>query len=307
MYRVMKTFEGNVTSVVELVEEAKTLQKYIRKTIAFTSPHIQHAFRHEIDMLQQIRMHCEPYFLCLDRFEETKSKGIMFFPYEEDTMDLFTYINNYFQQITPQEHMYIMEQLLHGLIHLHNLGFVHKDIKPENILIHRVTRHIRYLDFGFTCRGNDIACMRINQGTLQYASPEQYLVYKKKLNVDAVLRSFVQLKARDMFNLGLTFFYMVSKSHIPYKERLTTKDIESAMHAVEKRLYNGERLWAKPILLPLLRIPPHQRSLTNSLQSIHAIHVISTKPKKMKGPRRSHSTKIQKKEKSSDEMRRAVS
>ncbi|AMD20219.1 HDL525Cp [Eremothecium sinecaudum] len=44
----------------------------------------------------------------------------------------------------------IIRQILDGLSHIHSLGIIHRDIKPQNILIDTATDHIYIIDFGIS-------------------------------------------------------------------------------------------------------------------------------------------------------------
>jgi eukaryotic-like serine/threonine-protein kinase len=68
----------------------------------------------------------------------------------------------------------VMEQVLSGLTAAHRLGLVHRDVKPENVLISR-TGEVKVADFGLVTAsaqaGASTAGMII--GTVAYLSPEQ--------------------------------------------------------------------------------------------------------------------------------------
>ena len=46
---------------------------------------------------------------------------------------------------------FYLSEIVAGLHDLHQLGFVHRDVKPENVLISR-TGHIKLVDFGSAAR-----------------------------------------------------------------------------------------------------------------------------------------------------------
>ncbi len=65
----------------------------------------------------------------------------------------------------------VLQGVLEGLAHLHAMGVVHRDVKPENILVDRAG-HARLLDFDLAVRLGDPQ-PRAVAGTVAYLSPEQ--------------------------------------------------------------------------------------------------------------------------------------
>ncbi|VEG64556.1 putative serine/threonine-protein kinase PknB [Staphylococcus condimenti] len=66
------------------------------------------------------------------------------------------------------------EQILNGIQHAHEAGIVHRDIKPQNILVDR-HKTLRILDFGIAKALSETAMTQTSHvlGTVQYLSPEQ--------------------------------------------------------------------------------------------------------------------------------------
>ena len=92
----------------------------------------------------------------------------------------------------------IIYQVAQGLKRAHELGLIHRDVKPDNILVFKNGR-VRLTDFGIvkdigSLKGYLLKGRRV--GTAQYASPEQCL--DKRLSTST-----------DMYSLGATWFHVV--------------------------------------------------------------------------------------------------
>jgi len=87
----------------------------------------------------------------------------------------------------------------HGLQGMHEAGFIHCDIKPNNIIIGE-DGSVRIIDLGQSCHIGTVK-PRI-QGTPDYIAPEQ--VKRKALG-----------RQTDVFNLGATFYWALTGKHVP--------------------------------------------------------------------------------------------
>jgi serine/threonine protein kinase len=90
-------------------------------------------------------------------------------------------------------------QAAEGLKAMHNAGFAHCDIKPNNILRNERGR-VKVIDYGQSCKIGTVK-ERI-QGTPDFIAPEQ--VARRPISVQT-----------DVFNLGATLYWTVTNRHIP--------------------------------------------------------------------------------------------
>ncbi len=89
----------------------------------------------------------------------------------------------------------VIVQIASGLHHIHQLGIIHLDVKPSNILVNARGK-VKIMDFGVSAEAHTLFDRRI-RGTLHYMAPE-------------VLRQDqVDLRA-DLFALGMTLYETVT-------------------------------------------------------------------------------------------------
>lgn len=93
----------------------------------------------------------------------------------------------------------VFKQSAEGLRAMHQAGFVHADIKPNNIML-TPADGVKLIDFGQSCKSGTIK-ERI-QGTPDYIAPEQ------------VKREAIT-EQTDVFNLGATFYWLLTGKHVP--------------------------------------------------------------------------------------------
>ena len=97
-----------------------------------------------------------------------------------------------------------VRQALIGLQHAHEHGLVHRDLKPQNLMLTRDTGHIKILDFGLakavseSLQSQGLTQSRATMGTYAYMAPEQALDAAK-----ADIRA-------DIYSLGCTLYLLIS-------------------------------------------------------------------------------------------------
>lgn len=103
----------------------------------------------------------------------------------------------------------VASQLATVLANVHSRNIIHKDIKPENILIDPATLKIKIIDFSLSSQLSFETSSQANpnvlEGTLSYISPEQ----TGRMNRIVDQRS-------DFYSLGVTFYEMLT-GRLPFE------------------------------------------------------------------------------------------
>lgn len=114
-----------------------------------------------------------------------------------DGMTLKEYIHRY-GPLDVTEAIDIMKQITSAIAHAHENAIVHRDIKPQNILIDTYG-NIKVTDFGIAVALSATALTQTNSilGSVHYLSPEQ-------------ARGGMATKKSDIYSLGIVFYELLT-------------------------------------------------------------------------------------------------
>lgn len=110
-----------------------------------------------------------------------------------------------YQSLSKLDAVRIVREVARALDYAAKLGYVHRDVKPENIMLHENGERVILMDFGIARMADtEISVTTTGKviGTPHYMSPEQ----TKGLKVD---------HRSDIYSLGVVFFQLLS-SYVPY-------------------------------------------------------------------------------------------
>ena len=114
------------------------------------------------------------------------------------------------------EEMEALKQILEGLAFIHSRKFVHRDVKPNNILISQ-SAELKIADFGFskTVKGIDQFSMSVaGIGTGGWMAPE---MLQSITDFESGGKAAAHATtAVDVFPLGCVFYYYITKGFHPF-------------------------------------------------------------------------------------------
>ncbi|MDX1925846.1 MAG: serine/threonine-protein kinase [Pirellulaceae bacterium] len=136
--------------------------------------------------------------------------------------------------LEPKDVLCIGRQIAAGLAAAHKLGIIHRDIKPDNILLEEGSfERVKITDFGLARAADDASLTRsgVIAGTPMFMSPEQALGHYTDART-------------DLFSLG-SLLYAAGCGRPPFRA--------SSVHAVLKRVVDDK---PRPMSEVLAEVPP---------------------------------------------------
>ena len=190
MGRVYKVFDTDIKEKIAL--------KLLRPEIALDKETVER-FSNELKLARKIRHKNICGMFDLGKAEGTTFITMEFVPGE----DLKKFIRKS-GQLGAGRAVSIAKQICEGLAEAHHLGVVHRDLKPQNIMVDE-DGNARIMDFGIarSLRGKGITGAGVMIGTPEYMSPEQV----EGKDVD---------QRSDIYSLGVILFEMVT-GHVPFE------------------------------------------------------------------------------------------
>jgi serine/threonine kinase 33 len=196
----------------------------------------------EIRILYQLN---HPYIVKLFFHEETEEEIRLLMDYGGTR--LRAHFKNTYQN--EEEVKKIVKQILEALKYLHDEGFIHRDLEPENILLNKQEQTIKLIDFGFI---DEVAFRRTKIGSFHYMAPEitgdhnynqKVDIWSLGIIVYEMLHQDLPFCSRKEFdeeefehnkrNLRIEFDNQISEQAIHFIKKMLVLDPESRASASE--------------------------------------------------------------------------
>jgi predicted ATPase/signal transduction histidine kinase/tRNA A-37 threonylcarbamoyl transferase component Bud32 len=198
-------YESNTTLVYRALRETEQISVII-KTLKTEYPTIEQLarLRHEYQILQSLPIEGVVKPLALESYQN--GLALILSDFGGKTLQKASTAASNFELET---FLPIAIQLASTLAELHQNNIIHKDIKPQNILIDIKTGRVKIIDFSISSRlsreNQTVSNPHLFEGTLAYMSPEQ----TGRMNRSIDYRT-------DFYSLGVTFYEMLT-GQLPFQ------------------------------------------------------------------------------------------
>jgi len=168
-----------------------------------------------------------------------------------------------------------LKQILLGLDFLYKNNVLHRDIKPQNILIHN--NQIKISDFGFAKSFEKNELITTFCGSPLYMAPE-------------IIKDKIYSPKSDIWSLGVVLYELITKKHPYYCEnRKELWDMAKCNNfKIDYNIIYNEKI--KKIIKGLLNFDPNKRLnwdnlFADNIKKVNITKPINIKPKYTKKPR----------------------
>ena len=145
----------------------------------------------------------------IETFQQPGGRFVMAFPFMSHDLGGLLYG----KQLNDKSRRSILKDIFSGLMHIHNLGIIHRDVKPSNILLPSASGPAYVSDFGIAWSASDPASESAHEkildvGTTCYRPPELLFgnqAYSTGLDLWAagcVVAQVVCLNGQTLFDAG---------------------------------------------------------------------------------------------------------
>lgn len=172
--------------------------------------------------------------------------------------------------VSPAKSVQIMKQLTSAIAHAHENGIIHRDIKPQNILMDE-NGNVKVTDFGIAMTLSATSFTQTNSvlGTVHYLSPEQ-------------ARGGTATKKSDIYALGIVLYELLT-GELPFSGEsavsIALKHLQSETPSVRKLNATIPQSLENVVLKATAKDPLHRyesvEAMNKDLQTVLSIERIN--------------------------------
>ena len=156
--------------------------------------------------------------------------------------------------LTIQRALHYLEQVCSGLAHAHKCGVIHRDIKPQNLLLTADKEIVKIADFGVArLDANEGAITRV--GTNIYSAPE----HNPSMHTGQLMTTGLRTPAADFLTPAADIYSLAKTTYTLLAGESPRRFAQHAISDLPESV--KETFWAKPVLRVLEKATQSRREL----------------------------------------------
>uniref|UniRef100_A0AB39JBH3 non-specific serine/threonine protein kinase n=1 Tax=Florenciella sp. virus SA2 TaxID=3240092 RepID=A0AB39JBH3_9VIRU len=194
----------------------------------------KHLIYNEIDIYLDLLKHRGNFFINIKTFGKIENKNYIIMDYIPDTIE--HYVDKNIDKLDSKN---VLKELINIIKHFHYYGYVHRDIKPDNVLVKNNKLYL--IDFGLATKRNR---QKYNNfiGNRLFSS---YQVY---------LDEYEYRKRDDIISCYYIIFYLFSNKLLPWKSLyINDKSKEKLIYYNIKKNSNFELFYKDKNLTDIIK------------------------------------------------------
>ncbi|MEG4293562.1 AAA family ATPase [Microcoleus sp. C2C3] len=198
-YQFVETLHSGIRTSVVRVRKDSDFSSAIVKTLKAEYPTLSDItrLRHEYQILHSLNVEAIIKAISLESYKN----GLALILEDSGSESLNDWRRG--KKLTIIQFLSLGLQLVSALAEIHKHNIIHKDVKPQNIIINPATEKVQIIDFSIASRleqeNSTLSHPDLLEGTLAYMSPEQ----TGRMNRSIDYRT-------DFYSLGVTFYEMLT-------------------------------------------------------------------------------------------------
>lgn len=197
-FTIIKRLGAGARSTIYMANDEQTKDKIALKRVIFERPEDWRVFEQTENEYKVARRIDHPYVRKCYKLRKLRSM----FKVRELLLSMELFEGRSLEDsptLSLVDVLLVFRMVATGLNAMHHQGFIHCDIKPNNLMMNK-SGSLKIIDLGQSCKIG--TTKRRIQGTPDYIAPEQ--VRRKPLG-----------PRTDIFNLGATMYWALTGKHVP--------------------------------------------------------------------------------------------
>lgn len=235
VYKILALLGEGGMGTVYLAEQENPHRHVALKVIRFSrvSNEVRRRFEHEVEMLGRLR---HPGIAHI--YDAGVHEGMPFFAMEFiEGQRITNHVET--KRLDVRQRLELFIKVCEGVVHAHQKGVVHRDLKPDNILVED-SGQPKILDFGVAkATDSDLKSTTLQTdmgrlvGTVQYMSPEQAAGNRNDLDTRS-----------DVYAMGVVLYELLARE-LPYdfQDKLVHEAVQVIQEKEPSRLSSVNRVF----------------------------------------------------------------